>query len=435
MATYYCSAAGDDTTGTSWATAKKTFAGVVPLATASGDIIKVDKDHTEEITVDTTYTFLANVSVICVDKDASDALATMGTAGWIGNSTADRSITLAGAFKIFIYGLTFRIAGTGNSSFICSGTDGAHHELESCYIWLGTTSSSARIYAGTGLTNCYAKCKNCTLRFGNTTQRIVPRGLFELEGCTISADGSAPTTLVENPGTSRGGQIKFDGCDLSHLGSGTLIGDQTANTMMVTFSNCKLGSGFVALATQTNLNKSSAMVWLFNCAVGDEHFHMAYYDSFGSLVIDSGIYFTSGAAGKSWKITTTANCSFYTPFVSPWIEKYNSTLSAISPYVEILRDGSATAYQNDEIWGEFSYQGTAGFPLATFLNDRMTLLGTPADQTAGAGLASWTGEAGSAWSGKVESGSITPAEVGPLRARIVVGEPSITVYTDPQIRT
>jgi hypothetical protein len=33
------------------------------------------------------------------------------------------------------------------------------------------------------------------------------------------------------------------------------------------------------------------------------------------------------------------------------------------------------------------------------------------------------------------SPSITPAEVGHIQARIVVGEPSITVYADPQIRT
>ena len=65
----------------------------------------------------------------------------------------------------------------------------------------------------------------------------------------------------------------------------------------------------------------------------------------------------------------------------------------------------------------------------------MAILGTPANLDAGAGLGSWTGEGGTAWSGKADAGSITPAESGAIRGRWVVGEPSITVYVDPQIRT
>jgi hypothetical protein len=95
--------------------------------------------------------------------------------------------------------------------------------------------------------------------------------------------------------------------------------------------------------------------------------------------------------------------------------------SAITPRIEVLRDGSATAYDNDEVWAEFSYQGTTGFTLSTIVNDRMTPLGTAADQTASSLDASgWTGEHASdnAFM-KLESGSITPAEIGHLRARVL----------------
>ncbi|MHB1098724.1 MAG: hypothetical protein ACYCZR_04140, partial [Burkholderiales bacterium] len=79
------------------------------------------------------------------------------------------------------------------------------------------------------------------------------------------------------------------------------------------------------------------------------------------------------------------------------------------------------------------YQGTTGFTLGSFVNDRMTLLGTPANQAAGA--ATWTGGT-TPWSGKLApNATITPAEIGNLSARICVGAPSITVYVDPQIRT
>ena len=190
------------------------------------------------------------------------------------------------------------------------------------------------------------------------------------------------------------------------------------------------------LATQTNLNRSSAEVYVFDCASGDTHGLFGYANAMGSVVSDTGIYFTAGAAAQSWKIVTTANCSFYTPFETPWFGYYNTGTSAITPYVEILRDGSATAYQDDEVWMDIAAKVTTTSTLATLYSDRMMLLGTAANQDAGAGLGSWTGEGGTAWSGKLALGSsITPAENGHIQARIVVGEPASTVYADPQGRT
>jgi len=67
--------------------------------------------------------------------------------------------------------------------------------------------------------------------------------------------------------------------------------------------------------------------------------------------------------------------------------------------------------------------------------DRRGLLTAAADQEDGVGLSGWTGEAGSAWSGKLSSpSSFTPAEIGDLMARIVVGKASATVYADPAVR-
>ena len=83
------------------------------------------------------------------------------------------------------------------------------------------------------------------------------------------------------------------------------------------------------------------------------------------------------------------------------------------------------------VWGEFSYQGTSGCRSSTIVNDRVTLLGTPAAQATGMGTGSWTGESGTAWSGKLApASSITPAEIGELRARVCVGLASATVYVD-----
>ena len=438
MATYYLnSAAAGSGTGADWTNAFTTYTAALAAATASGDVIKVHKTHTEELEVNTTYTHQNHIAVICVDKDAADALATMGTAAWIGNSTVNRNITFAGAFRYFFYGVTFRTAGTTAAHLFTSASDGAHSVFESCYLWLGSTNSGSIIGVGSNDLQAFTEFKNTTLRFGHAAQTLAVSGRCQMDGGSISSSGTANTSFVSFLVTdSTGSEFEAIGADLSFLGSNNLVANSTSAAGTAKFAQCTLGTGYAMLATQTNLNRSSAECWVFDCASGDTHGLFGYANAMGSVVSDTGIYFTAGAAAQSWKIVTTANCNFYTPFETPMFGYYNSTLSAITPYVEILRDGSATAYQDDEAWVEFFAKTTTGFTQSTLYTDRMTILGTPANQAAGAGLGSWTGESGTAWSGKLGLGaSITPAEVGHISARIVVGAPSVTVYADPQIRT
>lgn len=440
MATYRVSEAGSNTSPyDTWAKAATTLATALTAATASGDVILIDKDHTGDnaLGLNTTYTFGNHIAIICVDKDSSDAIAEMGTAAWIGNSSTSYMLSLAGAYKVFMHGLTFRCGGTGSTGriVVASSGDGVHYALSSCYLWNGSSNSGALMVIGADSTiNQYVQLKSCTLRFGHTGQGCQVYAGVRMAGCSVSTSGSAPTTLF--PVTSRSGYFSAEACDFSYI-TGTLVGAQSLQTFVFQFENCRLGSGVTVLATQTPANLSSGHVWLYNCAYGDQHYHIGHYNAMGSTVVDTGIYANDGALYDganhcSWKIVTSANCSFYTPYVSPWFSAYHSGTSAITPYVEILRDGLSTPYQNDEVWGEFSYQGTSGSPLGVLVDDRMTLLGTPADQDAGVGTSGWnTG----AWSGKLAAtASITPAEIGHLMARICVGEPSITVYVDPTIR-
>ncbi len=442
MATYFLwSGAAGAGTGADWTNAFTTYTAALAAATASGDVVKVHKAHTEELAADTIYTHQNNIAVICVDKDASDALATMGTGAWIGNSTTFRSVTLAtaaGGRRIFIYGLTFRTAGATIDGLGLSQTDGCHFEYESCYLWQGNTGANGAISIGLADTQSFVKLKNCTIRLNLATHRIAVASRLVIEGGELAATGTIPTgglfiAAITDPA---GASVEALGFDMSYLGSNPIVGNATSNAFTARFAQCKLGTGFVPLATQTNLNRSSAEVYLFDCAVGDTHGFFGYYNPMGSIISDTGIYFTSGAAAQSWKVVTTANCSYYTPFETPWFGYYNTVTTAITPYVEILRDGSATAYQDNQVWFDVAAKTTSGFVTASLFTDRMTLLGSPTNLPAGAGLGSWTGESGTAWSGKVELGSsITPAEVGHIQARIVVGEPSITVYADPQVRT
>lgn len=441
MATYYVwSGATGTNAGTSWTNAYTAFGSAVTAATASGDVILVHYTHQENLAIATTYTFGNNVNIISVNKDSSDAPTAMGTGGWVGHGGGSNSVDviLNGAFKVSLFGMTFRTSGSDVNNLDFATSDGSHFEFDNCYIWQGCSSASANINVGSSSStaaNGFAKFTNSTFRFGNISQSLRVgqcRALFEY--CTIASAGSAPTTLFDSSG--RGGPtVEFLGCNLSYV-TGTLVASMSAVPGSVVFSQCKLGANVTILATQTPANKSSGAAYVFDCSSGDTHTFMGYYDAFGSCVSDTGIYYTTGAAAQSWKIVTTANCSYYTPFVSPFVDFYNTGTTSITPRFEILRDGSTTAFQDDEVWGEFFVKSTSGSTQSTPSSDRMALLGTPANQATGAGTGSWTGEAASAWSGKIDSGvAVTPAEVGAIRGRVVVGEPSITVYVDPQVRT
>lgn len=440
MTIYYVdsTATGGANTGGTWANAFLTFAQGVTAATTANDQISVSHAHSESLSADTTYTFSAvALQVLCVNS-GTGALATTAV---IGAQAGNFGITTVGGEKLFIYGIEFRVPGSTADSLSLGFGDGSHIEFENCKFSVVNTAAGATLLMGLNTTgaNSYVKCTDCTFRYGHASQATYLRTNVEIVGCSVDPAGTAPTIWMAVSGIQT--FVRFDGCDLSHI-TGTLVANNTSGNSHFEFANCKLGAGVTPVAAAaTVLNKGNSMAWLYNCAAGDEHFHLAHYDALGSTTVSSAIYANSGAQhdgtnGCSWKITTTANCTFFAPYISPWFERYHAATSAITPRVEILRDGSATAYQNDEVWAEFSYQGTSGSPLATIVRDRMTPLGTPANQGASSlGAGDWTGENATAWFGKLEPlAAITPAEIGMLGARICVGEPSITVYVDPTIR-
>ena len=440
MATYYVWDGGTNGVGTDWTTAKTTLAGAIALASASGDVIKVAHTHTGDnaLGADTTWTVLNNISIISVDKTSSDAPTAMGTSAWLGSSTTSIALTLAGAYKVFCHGITFRNGGSTNKAFAFGTSDGSAFELNSCYIWLGTTSSASTCTIAFGpasALNSNTRVSNCTLRFGGTGQSIWAIGVVELNGCTVSASGSAPTTLFGDP--SRGSHTVSVGCDFSHCGSGTLVANQPTFSTIFRFIQCKLGTNYVARATPSSpANMSNGETFIMDCSSGDTHGLFGYYNGQGALTSDTGIYVTSGAAQQSWKIVTTSNNSIERPFTSPWISYWNTATSSMTPYFDILNSGSSTAYKDNEVWAEFCAKTTSGYTLGTFYTDRMAILGTPADQaTSSLGSGDWTGEGGTSWFGKIDSGSsFTPAEAGEIMGRVRVAAASATVYIDPVIK-
>ena len=427
-----------------WAKAATTLATALAAATGDGDRVIIDNADVpagdKEVAANTTWSAAANIQIIAATNDGGSAFtpAAMGTATWLGNSTTARIIIFDGGFSVLMYGVTIRTASTSAANMTINNSDAGQYELDTCYLWQGSTQAGSRIFLGasSSTTNQGTRCRDVTFRFGSTSQGLTCRSAVRVIGGSVSTAGSAPDELFKSAIVR--GPCYMTGVDLSHV-TGTLLGNIPSGALSLTLENCKLASGVVRIAAQTNATSANEVI-VINCDSGDNHYLGEHHNALGSTVVSASIYANDGPSYDgtnrySLLVTSTAAARYWAPYVSPWFGAYHSGTSAITPRIEVLRDGSATAWNDDQLWGEWSYQGTTGFTLATLVNDRRALTASAAAQVTGTLDASgWTGENATAWFGKLTPlASITPAEIGALQARIACG-PSVTVYVDPQLR-
>lgn len=446
MTDYFVASGGSNTSPyDTWAKAATSLATALTAASSDGDRVIIQHDAVptanKEASGDTIYTAAAAISIISSTNSGTNTItpAAMGTSNWIGNSTTNTYIMISCVANktLYIYGVTLRTAGSTADNLYLTYTSG-HYIYENCYFWNGNSATTSNITIGTATATdeCFVLLRDCTLRFGAPEQRLRTRsGAAALENCTVSSSGSAPTALVGGLSTISG-PITFDGCDLSFVNT-SLAENQTIGPRHITFKNCKLPTSYIAMNAQTAAGKAGCDVLLLDCHSGDEHIHIGHYNGFGETTVSTGIYANDniGDSNLSWKVVGTSSSAYSTPYQTPWVEVYHAGTSAITPYLEICRSGSSTAYNNNEVWAEFAYKGSSGSTKASFSGDGMALAGSAAAQTNSSKSASdWTGENATSWFGKIDSGSsITPAEAGHIRARVCVAGAN-TIYVDPQIR-
>ncbi len=452
MAVYFVASGGSNTSPyDTWAKAATSLATALTSASSAGDIVVVQYNAVPsadaEVSVDTTYTVAANVSVIAASNDGGSAYTptAMGTGNWIGNSTTNRSVTISGGNAVYVYGLTIRVSGATADDIILGATTGADHTYESCYFWQGNSNSGSDISvtSATATAEQAVRMIGCTFRFGGTGQGLqLGVGNIIMEGCAVSTDGTPPTTLFETIGATK---LKATGCEFSAVS--TLFDVMTAGSCLAIIDRCKLPSSIAAAQTTYN-NASQLEVFASDCSSGDVHYDFVHFNNLGLLFVASGgtePYITSdgvevdqGGTKVTWKIVTTGNATFANPYRTPWISHYNEATSALSPYLEALRKGSSTALKESELWSEWAYKATTGSTVATLdISDRGGVTASTTNQaTSSLGAGDWTNEDGSAnvYHKLAPAGTLTPAEIGDLSARVCVSVPSVTLYIDPQIR-
>jgi hypothetical protein len=443
MAIYFVAGSGSNTSPyDTWAKAATSLQTALTAASTAGDTVVIKYNGVPsgdtELSADTTYSFAAdNVSLVSASADDSGTaytLTEMGTANWVGNSTTNRYVRFGGGKTAYVWGVTVRVSGAQTDHIILAYGSASNIVHENCYFWQENTSTGL-IYLSSS-NQSYGEAINCTFRFGHAYNSITTTGPGRIIGGSVSSAGTIPDNIFSAIST----RIAVIGMDLSSVTT-TLVNPVGNCQGTISFDRCSFGSGVVVMPTSTN-RLGTTDCFVSDCAYGDTHLQWGYYSGLGSVVRDTSIYYTGSEAGnESWKVTTSADVCFTSPFATPWIDIYHTGTSAITPRFEIVRSGSTTKWKTNEVWGEFEAKTTGATSKATRYSDRQTISDfskdtAASDQADGAGTGAWTGENASSWSGKVDSGAaITPAETGYISGRVRFAVASATLYIDPVIRT
>jgi len=397
MASYYVrSAATGAANGTSWTDAYTTL--VTALSgKAAGDIFYVAADHAETAasakTISSPGTSTSPCYVYCVDHTGSvpPVAADLRTTASI-TTTGTFSITLNGTSasvgSTYVYGINFN-SGTGAGAVALSiGGTLAVIILESCNLNILSTSASSNIALGYASSSSVSVRPNRTelintnMSFGAVGQFVnIAGGDVIWKGGAIS--GSAPTALFSTSGS--GGYTRLEGVDLSNMGAGKTIVEAHAVTRDYTLKNCKLGASVTVAATSAQYHYPRTTVQ--NSDSAGTNYRNERYTSCGVQTSETVVVRTGGASdgttSVAYKITTSAANKWIMPFDAIPIAIWNGiTASDVTATLEGVWNAAALP-NNDDIWFDLGYMGSASSPQATFkTSSKATNLSTGAALTA-----------------------------------------------------
>lgn len=367
---------------------------------ATTDTIYLGSLHAETQATALTITGIATGTLnnnqtksICVNQNGSGTIPPVA-ADIIAAPTA--SITTTGASALALNGIGFASgiaisAGSGASAANVGVNGPGIVTLQDCSLTAaGTLAASIRLGADYG--SCKVFLNGVVVSFGAAASSIVCGAGRVIWRNTPSAivGATLPTTLISSPTQL----LVLDGIDLSALGVGnTLIGriSSGSNVMLI---DCKLGSSVVVAATASYIYDRT--VDLVRCDSGGTTYRQERYWFEGVLMQSTAITRTGGATDGttpvSWAVTMTANVEWWHPFECFPIAEWNGrTATNLTATVHGIIN-SATLPNNDEVWLEVDYFGSASSPQASVVTGtKSNILASGTAQAADA--SAWDGAA------------------------------------------
>jgi len=292
--------------------------------------------------------------------------------------------------------------------------DGSEYEYGPVFTSDGTTNRSLRVFeqnAGYGIFINGLSFVNAGYRTGNVFDSLG-------NGCPIVVTGA----------------------DFSGFTNATpceILNPQVLHTAI--FTNCKMAATWSAFDTVTPGTTRNATSKFINCGNADQPISLIVRTAYGNIVSSSSIYRTGGATLEgtttAWLITTTATCSFSSPFYSEYITGRIAASGSKTFDVYITNDTADLT--DEESWLEIEYKATSGSGMWTKATDRKaSITATAAAQTDDV-TSTWNGS-GPAFTYKQKlSVTVTVGEVGQYRARVCIAKTSVGsasyLYIDPKV--
>lgn len=447
MTIYYVdSAAGSNTSPyNTWAKAATSLATIAGID-AAGDTVYVASTHSETgLAVNPSYawagTIAAPTKIICADKTSGAPPSTAATGATIATASGI-ALTFASAGAVYVYGLTLQ-AGSGTSATAnlipTSAITGC--VFDTCALTLNNTSASSIISAV--VSGLLLSLSNCTLKFGNTLQRIGINSFgasLSMDGCTIDGTGSAITGLLN---VSAGSNAVIRACDLSACAASFNPFSTTTSNVVGQIFECKLPASWTG-SPNGSIGGFGTRIVMQDCDSAGTNYVVNIEDCSGQITTNTSVNLSGGATdgttALSWQVASNSQAQFpMLPLASPWRAVWVDTTTSKTLTWQYVADtnvaagqgaGTAFAFQNNQVWIEAMYFGSSTSPLGTFASSApSTPLVAPTDNAAGSGTWTTTGLT-TPKQGECTL-TFTTALKGPMLARICVGTASKTIYADP----
>ena len=392
----------------------------------AGNSFWVASEHAETqataltITAPTT-TASTITSTYCVTKTNVPPTSANLTTGASINTTSGVNLSISG-INAYLYGFTFNCGATTTGNITLGFSTNQTVTFENCTLALTNTGVSTFIDLSA---NIQTQLKNCTISFANAGQSLKGAAGTVIQNLILA--GTVPTTLIGKTTGNICNITVFDS-DLSSV-TGTLVGVYSG---AITLRNCKLAGGVTVASGGITHN---GYVDLIRCDSAGTNYRNERYRVSGVQTTETSIVRTGGATDGttpiSWKIATSAGARWVFPFECQPIAIWNDVTTAITTLTIYGTTTGGGVPNNDDIWVEVEYPGSASFPTGSVVTT------TKADALA-ASVTTNNSSDGSTWGGagagngfKIVVPSFTPAMKGPLNIMVHVAKTSATYYIDP----
>lgn len=330
----------------------------------TGDTVYVSSSHAETQSTALSISPAGLIQYLCVaNGGAIPPTAADLTTGASVTTTGNSTITIGHSYY---QGIAFNCAtGAFGTLFNISTGAGTYVSMRNCALNMRAASGGQFVFGN--VAGSKIELVNTTIGFGGASGE-----LFGLAGSqfiwrdTPSALSAVGGTWPANPFRGTVGTMFVENVDLSAF-AGSGYWNVNAGPVKAVFSRCKL-----AAVAMIGLNSAPghAEIDVIDCdTAGATYRHERWQPYEGNQVIETTAVHTGGASDGtttySWKITTQVTARWQFPFESLPVSIWNATTgSSVTMTLEGCLSGTALP-NNDDIWLDASYLGTAASTLGS----------------------------------------------------------------------